>query len=67
MTVKRKIISDNDGFKTIVELIDVSKPQNHVQIRFLTEWDHARRDGSEQVQYSMILSSEQRQILKELL
>jgi hypothetical protein len=63
----RKIISDNQGFKIIVELTDVLKPSNHVQIKFLTEWDNARRDGSEQVQYSMTLSSEQRQLLKELL
>ena len=67
MTVTRKIISDNEGFKTIVELSEISKPSNHVQIKFLTEWDHARRDGSEQVQYTLILSPEQQQVLKELL
>jgi hypothetical protein len=67
MTVTRKIISDNEGFKTIVELSEISRPSNHVQLKFLTEWDGAKRDGSEQVQYTMILSSEQRQMLKELL
>lgn len=63
----RKIISDNQGFKIIVELTEVFKPKDHVQIKFLTEWDHAKRDGSEQVQYTMTLSPEQRQMLKELL
>jgi hypothetical protein len=67
MTITRKIISDNEGFKTIVELNEISKPSNHVHLKFLTEWDGARRDGSEQVQYTMVLSSEQRKMLKELL
>lgn len=67
MTVTRKIISDNEGFKTIVELSEISRPANHIQLKFLTEWDHAKRDGSEQVQYTMVLSSEQRKMLKELL
>lgn len=63
----RKVISDNDGFKTILEVIDLAKPSGHKQIRFLTEWDHARRDGSEQVQYTLVLSPEQQSVLKELL
>lgn len=63
----RKIISNTDGFKTIVELIDVAHPVGHKQIRFVTEWEKARRDGSEQVQYTLILSPEQQIALKEML
>lgn len=63
----RKIISDNDGFKTIVEIVDLTKPDAYKQVRFVTEWDHARRDGSEQVQYTVVLSPEQRAALKEML
>ena len=63
----RTTISETDGFRTIVEVTDVTKPVGHVQIRFLTEWDHARRDGSEQVQYSVTLSREQLKNLKDLL
>lgn len=67
MNTKRKVLSEVDGFKTIIEFKEVLKPVDHVQIKFLTEWDNARRDGSEQVQYTLILSSEQRQTLKDFL
>ncbi len=60
-------ISETDGFRTILEVTDIAKPADHVQIRFLTEWDCARRDGSEQVQYSVTLSREQLKNLKDLL
>lgn len=63
----RTIISETDGFKIIVEVTDVNKPVDHVQIRFLTEWDRARRDGSEQVQYSVTLSRAQLKNLKDVL
>jgi hypothetical protein len=63
----RTTISETDGFKTIVEVTDISKPADHVQIRFLTEWDHARRDGSEQVQYRVVLSPLELKTLKDLL
>lgn len=59
-------ISDNDGFKTIVEIRDVSRPAGYKQIRFMTEWDYARRDGSAQVQYELILSPAQLANLKDL-
>jgi len=63
----RTTISKTDGFRTIVEVTDISKPADHVQIRFLTEWDHARRDGSEQVQYRVVLSPLELKTLKDLL
>lgn len=63
----KTVISETDGFKTIVEVTDIAKPADHVQIRFLTEWYHARRDGSEQVQYSVILSRAQVKNLKDIL
>lgn len=63
----RTTISETDGFRTILEVTDIARPAGHKQIRFLTEWDHARRDGSEQVQYSVMLSSSQLKNLKDLL
>jgi hypothetical protein len=63
----RTTISETDGFRTIMEVTNINKPADHVQIRFLTEWDRARRDGSEQVQYSVTLSSAQVKNLKDLL
>jgi hypothetical protein len=63
----RTTISETDGFRTIIEVTDITKPADHVQIQFLTEWDRARRDGSKQVQYSLTLSRSQLKNLKDLL
>jgi hypothetical protein len=63
----RTTISETDGFRTIMEVTNITNPADHVQIRFLTEWDRARRDGSEQVQYSVTLSLAQLKNLKDLL
>ena len=63
----KTVISDNSGFRTIVEIKPVTRPAGHVQIKFSTEWDHARRDRTEQVQYSLILSQAQLNDLRDLL
>lgn len=63
----KTVISDNDGFRTIVEIRDISRPQGYKQVRFLTEWDHTRRDGSAQVQFELTLSPTQLANLKDLL
>jgi hypothetical protein len=63
----QSIISETDGFKTILKLTPVSSPRGHVELQFITEWDNARRDGSEQVQYRLTLSADQLHNLKELL
>lgn len=63
----KTVINDNDGFRTIIEIRNVTRPHGYKQIRFLTEWDGARRDGSEQVQFEMTLSPTQLANLKDLL
>lgn len=63
----KTVINDTEGFKTILEIRDVLRPKGYKQLRFSTEWDHARRDGSEQVQYTLLLSPSQLKNLKDLL
>ena len=63
----KTIISNNDGFKYIVEIKEVEKPQGYTKLTFSTEWDHARRDGSEQKQFEVFLTAQQRANLKDLL
>ena len=63
----KTVINNTNGFKNIVELREVLRPKGHVQIRFLTEWEHAKRDGSEQLQYELVLSPSQLKNLKDLL
>ena len=63
----KTIISETDGFKTLVEIKSVLHPQGYSELKFSTEWDGARRDGSEQVQYRLLLSPLQLKNLKDLL
>jgi hypothetical protein len=63
----KTVVTSNDGFHTIVEIKDVMRPTGYKQIKFSSEWDHARRDGSEQVQYTLVLSPTQLKNLKDIL
>jgi hypothetical protein len=63
----KTVINNNDGFRTILEIKDVQRPTGYKQIRFLTEWDGARRDGSAQTQFELVLSPTQLANLKDLL
>ncbi len=63
----KTVISDIEGFRTIVEITSVARPAGHVQVKFSTEWDRTRRDGTEQVQYRLLLSPSEQKNLKELL
>lgn len=63
----KTIVSETDGFKTLVEVKSVKRPAGYVELKFSTEWDGARRDGSEQIQYRLLLSPSQLKNLKDLL
>lgn len=63
----KTIISETDGFKTIVEITTLKRPAGYSELKFSTEWDGARRDGSEQIQYRLVLSPLQLKNLKDLL
>jgi hypothetical protein len=51
----------------MVEVRDVTHPVGYKQIKFSTEWEKARRDGSEQVQYTLLLSPLEIKNLKDIL
>ena len=63
----KTVISSTDGFNTMVEVRDVIHPVGYKQIKFSTEWEKARRDGSEQVQYTLLLSPLEIKNLKDIL
>ncbi len=63
----KTIVSETDGFKTLVEIRSVIHPQGYSELKFSTEWDGARRDGSEQIQYRLLLSPLELKNLKDLL
>jgi hypothetical protein len=63
----KTIVSETDGFKTLVEIKSVLHPKGYSELKFSTEWDGARRDGSEQIQYRLLLSPLELKNLKDLL
>ena len=63
----KTIVSETDGFKTLVEIRSVIHPEGYSELKFSTEWDGARRDGSEQIQYRLLLSPLELKNLKDLL
>jgi len=60
-------IIDNNGYRYLVETSTIDHPQGYTHIKFTTEWDSARRDGSEQKQFELFLSPMQLANLKDLL
>ena len=63
----KTVINETDGFKTLVGVKPMLHPAGYVELKFSTEWDGARRDGSEQIQYRLLLSPLQLKNLKDLL
>jgi hypothetical protein len=63
----KTVINETKGFRHLVELRECCRPAGYKQIRFTTEWDDARRDGSEQVQFELVLSPAELVNLKDLL
>jgi hypothetical protein len=63
----KTIVSETDGFNTLVEIKSVLHPKGYSELKFSTEWDGARRDGSEQIQYRLLLSPLELKNLKDLL
>lgn len=63
----KTVISNNEGYRHIIEIRNCRHPVGHKELKISTEWDGARRDGSEQVQFRMILSPAQLANLKDIL
>lgn len=63
----KTVISENDGFKTMMEVVPCNKPVGHVVLRFSTVWEKARSSVHEQTQYELFLSEQQLKNLKDLL
>lgn len=63
----KTLISDTSGYRVMAELREVQIPENLIQLRFLTQWDHAKNPKGEQVKFEMLLTPEQRERLKNIL
>lgn len=63
----KTVISNNDGFKYLVEVSNISTPDGYTHLKFSTEWDGARRNGSEQKKFEIFLTGQQLANLKDML
>jgi hypothetical protein len=63
----KTVISNNNGFKYLVEVKEIEYPKGNTHLKFTTEWDGARRDGSEQKKFEIFLTEQQRANLKDIL
>lgn len=63
----KTLISDDNGYKTYLEIRPCINPAELVEMRILTQWDNAKDPDAFQVKVSLILTPDARQKLKESL
>ena len=63
----KTLIKDIDGFKFFAEVHDIESPAGCQILKFTTQWNNAKHPDEEQVKFQLILSKEEREILKNLL
>ena len=68
-TVKKKmkkLISNNDGYKTYVEISSVLRPADHRYLKITTTYDFAKHPISERTKFEMLLTPEVIEQFKEV-
>lgn len=63
----KTVISNNEGFKYLVEISNISTPIGYTHLKFSTECDDALHNGSEQAKFEMFLTEQQLANLKDML
>jgi len=63
----KTIIQQTNGYQLIAEIRPCINPSNLVELRFLSKMDNVKNPDECQVKYSLILTPEDRQRLKEFL
>ena len=63
----KTVIQENEVYQTLVEVRPCVNPDNLVELRFLSKYEGARNSDEFQIKYSLILTPEERQRLKDFL
>jgi hypothetical protein len=63
----QKQISENSGYRVFVEVINGDYPKGTKHIRFLTTYDNSKNPNDAQVKFSMALTEQQLEELKNCL
>jgi hypothetical protein len=63
----KTVISNNEGYKYLVEIREVEYPKGHTHLTFLAECDNVRQNGGEQKKFEIFLTEQQLANLKDIL
>jgi hypothetical protein len=63
----KTLIQSNGGYTVYAEIREAISPKGLVELRVLTQWDNAKDPEDVQVKFSMMLTPEDRQRLKDFL
>jgi len=63
----KKLVVENDGFRLFAELNDYLRSNGNLELKFSTQWLDAKNPEEFQTKFRLILTPEQRKILKDLL
>ena len=62
----KKLISNNAGYKTYVEVLDVMRPSDHKYLKVTTTYDFAKNPLDERVKFEMLMTPEVIEQFKEI-
>jgi hypothetical protein len=62
----KKLISNNAGHKTYVEILDVMRPSDHKYLKVTTTYDLAKDPNNERVKFEMLMTPEVIEQFKEI-
>lgn len=62
----KKLISNNAGYKTYVEVLDVMRPSDHKYLKVTTTYDLAKDPTDERVKFEMLMTPEVVEHFKEI-
>ena len=63
----KTVIQENEAYKVFAEIRPCINPDNLVELRFLSKYEGARNADELQVKFSLVLTPEERQRLKDFL
>ena len=63
----QKLLSDNAGYKTYIEVSDILKPEGYKHVKFYTKWDQSKNPDEKIFKYELTLSTEQLSMMQNFL
>lgn len=55
----QKVLNNNKGYETIMEVSDVLKPEGHKHVKIYSRWSKAKDPNEKQLKFSVTLSEDE--------